>query len=81
MDRAQITGELQNIFCRVLEDPGIVLNDAMTAHDHPAWDSLSHIKLIVSVEQHFKKRFSNAEVARLANVGDLVSLLEKKLKS
>lgn len=81
MDRAEITSQLQDIFRRVLEDPAIVLSDAMTAHDHAGWDSLSHIKLIVAVEQHFKKRFSNAEVARLANVGDLLTLLEKKLKT
>jgi acyl carrier protein len=51
----------------------------MTATDVPAWDSLSHITLIVAVEREFGIRFTTAEVAALMNVGDLADLVQKKL--
>jgi acyl carrier protein len=51
----------------------------MTARDVPAWDSLSHITLIVAVEREFRIRFTTAEVAALMNVGDLADQILKKL--
>ena len=52
--------------------------DEMTADDEEAWDSLSHIGLIMETEKYFGIRIKNSEVARLANVGDLINLVEKK---
>jgi len=44
-----------------------------------AWDSLSHIRLIVSIEKRFNIKFTNAEVEKLRNVGDLLRAIEAKL--
>jgi len=49
-----------------------------TADDIEEWDSLSHIRLIVAIERRMKIKFSNAEVERLKNVGDLVELIDLK---
>jgi acyl carrier protein len=50
----------------------------MTAADVKNWDSLNHIDLIVAVEREFKIRFTTAEVTTLKNVGELISLVDKK---
>ncbi|MBU2971750.1 acyl carrier protein [Pseudoalteromonas sp. C2R02] len=71
--------ELQDIFRDVLENKELVLTNEMSAKDHNKWDSLAHIKLILEVENHFKIRFRNAQIASLNNVGDLVNLIEKKV--
>jgi acyl carrier protein len=42
------------------------------------WDSLSHVRLIVAIERAFKIKFSNAEIERLRNVGDLVDAIASK---
>lgn len=78
MDEA-IQQRLTGIFRTVFDEPDLQLTRAMTAHDVPAWDSLSHITLIVAVEREFRVRFTTAEVAALMNVGDLADQISKKL--
>ena len=56
------------------------LKDETRAYEVPGWDSLNHIKVIVAVEKEYKVRFGTAELLRLANVGELQALLDKKLK-
>ncbi|MGD9713342.1 MAG: acyl carrier protein [Thermomicrobiales bacterium] len=78
-EHADPSTQLQQIFQRVFSDDSIVIRPEMTADDVEAWDSLTHITLIMDVESHFGVRFRNAEVARLKNVGDLIRLVETHL--
>lgn len=71
--------ELTNIFHQVFDDPDIVLTPELTADDVDGWDSLSHVNLILAVENHFGIRFSQKELVRLKNVGDLINLVNSKL--
>jgi len=48
------------------------------AADIEEWDSLSHVRLIVAIERAFKIKFSNAEIERLRNVGELVDAIASK---
>lgn len=45
--------------------------------DIPNWDSLTYINLIIALEEEFGIHFTSEEVASMACVGDLFSLLEK----
>lgn len=78
MQRNDILNELQGVFRATFDDPELLISDDMTAADYEAWDSLSHIQLIIATEAQFKLRFSNAEIARLNDVGDLISLISSK---
>jgi acyl carrier protein len=51
----------------------------MNASDIDEWDSLTHIRLIVSHEIEFGVKFSIIEVGDLENVGEFINLLESKL--
>lgn len=77
VSREQITEKLQLIFRDVL-DPTLVLSDDLDASKVPAWDSLNHITLIVEIEQQFGVELTTDELADLRNVGDMVTLLERK---
>jgi acyl carrier protein len=70
-----IRESLQDVFRQVFGEPNLVITDDMTAADVANWDSLSHVRMIVSVEKHFKVRFKNMEIARLKCVGDLIKLI------
>ncbi len=74
-----ITSRLNNVFREVFDDESITLTPAMTADDIDEWDSLSHIRLVLSVEKEFGVKFSAAEIGALKNVGDFVKLIESKL--
>jgi len=79
MTQDDIQTTLLGVFRKVFSDEDIVISEEMTAADYEAWDSLNHIMLIMETEATFGVKFSNAEVARLQKVGDLIKLVAGKL--
>jgi len=76
----QLRAEVQTTFREVLNNPTLELTDDMSANHVQGWDSIAHIDLIYALEKRFKVRMTTGEVSRLANVGDLISLLHQKVK-
>jgi acyl carrier protein len=72
---------LTRVFHDVFDDDSIVVRPDLTADDVDEWDSLAHIRLVLAIERQFGLKFSAAEVGRLKNVGDLVSLIETKVSA
>ena len=79
MTADELFDQLQPIFQDVFDDDDIELTNEMTASDVDEWDSLSHIRLIVAVEQHFDVAFTSAEISNLENVGQFAALIRSKL--
>lgn len=77
-----LTNEVQQVFCDVFGDDGIILTEGMTADDVPGWDSLGHLNLIIALEKRFGIKFAMAEISRLKedgqNVGTLLELIARK---
>ena len=71
--------QLTPIFRRVFDDDAIVLSRDTTANDIYAWDSLSHMNLVATVELIFKLRIALGEIRELKNVGHLADLIDRKL--
>jgi len=71
--------KLTPIFRDVFDDESIVPHLAMTAKEVAEWDSLGHIRLMVAIEQAFGVKFTTSEISNLANVGELVAAIDKKL--
>jgi acyl carrier protein len=78
MTPAEVKPRLEAVFRDIFEDPALVIHEAMTAEDIEAWDSLTHIDLIVQVEKTFGIKLSTAEVRGLKNVGDFIALIARK---
>jgi acyl carrier protein len=72
---------LNTVFQDVFDDPKLQITDEMTADDVDAWDSLTHIDLIVAVEKEFRIKLSTSAVRGLKNVGDFIALVESKTKA
>ena len=66
------------IFQDVLDDDSLAIDATTTAQDVDGWDSLAHIRLVVSIEKAFSLRFSAAEISELQNVGDMAALIVRK---
>lgn len=71
---------LQEVFQDVFDDDEIEITNDTTADDIEAWDSLTHVQLIVAVEKAFSMKFSTVEVMKLKNVGEFITLIDKKRK-
>ncbi len=74
-----VRDQLRPIFQTLFDQPDLELTDTLTASNVPGWDSFQHVTLMVAVETEFGIRFSNAEIADLQNVGELIELIEEKL--
>jgi len=76
-----IYDKLTAVFRDVLDDDALELTPGLTAKDVPGWDSLSHIRLMLSVERAFNIKLSASEIGKLKTVGDLVELIARKTSS
>lgn len=78
MENGEIYSRLQPIFRDVFDDEELVLTPDLTAKDVDEWDSLSHVRLVLTVEKAFKLKFSASEIGKLKNVGEFVDLIQAK---
>jgi acyl carrier protein len=78
MDAALIYTRLTDILQDVFDDESITATPELTAKDVDEWDSLAHIRLMLTIEQAFKVKFSTSELGRFQNVGELATLIEKR---
>ena len=74
----QIRGRLTNVFRDVFDDDALEVHSAMSAEDVDGWDSLMHVRLMLSVERTFAVRFTASEIGKLKTVGDLIELIARK---
>lgn len=78
MQQDAIYAKLSDVFEEVFDEE-IELSPELTAEDVDGWDSITHIRLILSIEEAFGIKFAAAEVGEPKNVGDLVEMIERKL--
>lgn len=79
MSQTEIYEKLTDVFRDVFDDEDLTPTAQMSADDVEEWDSLSHIRLMLSVEKAFGVRFSTVELGGLKTVGDLAGLVQTKL--
>lgn len=73
-----INQRLTSVFRDVFDDDSLTLRPDLTAGEVENWDSLTHIDLITAVEREFAIRFTTGDVSSMKNVGDLMTLIQKK---
>ena len=78
MEEPEIYSRLTEIFEDVFDEDDIVVTPELSAKDVDGWDSLTHIRLILTVEKAFKVKFSTSEIGKLEKVGDLVTLIKAR---
>lgn len=78
MDGPQIYSRLTDILRDVFDDDSLEATPELTATDVDGWDSLTHIRLLLTIEKAFSIKFSTAEIGKLENVGDLARLIAAK---
>lgn len=80
MNDEQIYRQLQDVFDDVFISDVKVTSD-LTAKDVEEWDSLSHVSLVLAIEEKFGIRFKVGEVESAKNVGDLATLIATRAGS
>ena len=68
----EVMGLLNPIFRDVFDDDELVITANTTAKDIDGWDSLTHIRLVISREKALDLQFTAAEISELENVDEMV---------
>lgn len=71
---------LQDIFRNIFDDDTLILNRETTAADIDEWDSLTQINIVEACETAFSVKFDLDDIVSLKDIGDMVDLIEKKMK-
>jgi acyl carrier protein len=78
---ADTLSQVRDIIADVLDQPDLQVTPATTAENVDGWDSFNHINIVVAIESHFGIKIHTAEIEELRNVGELVEVVERKLKT
>lgn len=79
MNTDEIIRKIADVMVDVFDVDDVYVTAATSADDIDEWDSLSHIRFIITLERLFKVKFLNEEIADLKNVGDLARVIHAKL--
>ena len=77
-ETTEIYERLSEIFRDVFEDDTLIAKPGLTADDIPGWDSLTNLRLVLTVQKSFGVKFTAHEITSLNNVGELAALLQAK---
>jgi len=79
MDEAQIYARLAEIVAEVFDQDVVELAPGLRIEEMDGWDSLSHVRLIFTIEKSFKIKFLTSEMGNLETVGDLVATIKSRV--
>jgi acyl carrier protein len=71
----KLTAVLRDTF----DDDDIVATPELKAADVDGWDSLAHVRLMLTIEREFGVKFKAAEINTFKNIGDLAACITSKL--
>jgi acyl carrier protein len=74
LNRDQVFAELQAVFDQMFMEP-VTVSAELSAADVPEWTSLTHVALILAIEDRFKIRFRLGEIEATQKLGDLAALI------
>ena len=78
MNRSKILAELEDIVRDLFDEYQGPVTEDLSAHDVEQWDSLGNVQFVVLIEKTMDVRFSTEEMASLSNLGELMTLIERK---
>lgn len=78
MDASLVMARVAELMAEVFDLDDLAVSAQTSAPDIEEWDSLSHIRFMITLERAFGIKFSNEEIAELKNVGELVGVIAAK---
>jgi acyl carrier protein len=78
MDESDIYGRLTEIIRDLFDDDSIIATPALSAKEVDGWDSLTHIRLMLTIEKAFKIELSALEIGKMERLGDLAKIIKAR---
>ncbi len=70
--------EVRQIMSTVMLVPPDLVGPDTVPNDVPGWDSLTHLTLVITIEEQLGVRFTSAEIERMTSVGNICAILADK---
>ena len=74
----EIKNELTAIFQSILDRKSIDLKLSDSPKNIDGWDSLTHARLITTIEDHFSITFSLRELSQMQSVENIINAISRK---
>jgi len=71
--------QLENILCEVFRLKAEELSDGLTMEDIVRWDSLTHMDLVVSIEEGLNIQLTMDDIMNMKNVKAIKSIVSEKI--
>jgi len=81
MSREEGAARLTEVMRNVFDIDDLQYRDSLKADDVEGWDSLSHVRFLVAVEEEFGFRFTSNEIDGFKNVGEVLDVIVRRAKS
>lgn len=78
MNRNEAATRLTEIMSDVFDVDDLTYSDSLTAGEVDGWDSLSHVRFLVTVEKQFGLRFTSTEIDGFKNVGEMLDVIVQR---
>jgi len=79
MSTENILRRVENICRTVFNDQTLVIENNTSANDIEAWDSITNLFLIDTIEKEFDIKFTLDDIFNARNVGDLCEVIESRI--
>ena len=74
----KINERLKNVILNVFPDLQLEITPIMNSSDIDEWDSMTHLNLVMQVQEEFNITMEFNDVISIESIGDLMEYLEKK---
>jgi acyl carrier protein len=78
MDEDQIYSRLAKVFEDVLDQEPAAVSADLLISEMDGWDSLTNIRLILTIEKEFRIKFLTSDLDNLHSAGDLVAVIKAR---
>jgi acyl carrier protein len=78
MTREESAARLTRIMRDVFDADDLEYSNSLTADDVEDWDSLSHVRFLVTVEKQFGFRFTSGEIDGFKNIGGVLDVIVRR---
>ena len=78
-DDQKIFTDIQSIVRKVINDEKVIIKMDSTATEIRGWDSLAHIRILVSIEKLYSIKFNLIEMQNVQDISEFVRLIKQKI--
>lgn len=80
MEKQMLKEKVIEILSNVMDIDSKKIYEHSSPNSIENWDSLSHMNLIISLEEEFKVQFTDEQIVKMTDLKSIVSFLKELLK-